>query len=98
MAATNPARVAAVMAQVQAIAGHDTVARLGRIAAPTLVLHGTEDEMVPFGNAAVLAEGIPGARLEVFEGVGHLFFWEEPERSAALVREHALAARAAQSQ
>jgi pimeloyl-ACP methyl ester carboxylesterase len=34
---------------------------------------------------------IPGARLELLDGVGHMFWWEQPERSAALVRDHALA-------
>jgi pimeloyl-ACP methyl ester carboxylesterase len=60
------------------------------VQAPTLVVHGTEDEMLPVANASLIAERIPDARLEIMEGVGHLFFWEEPQRSAALVREHAL--------
>jgi 3-oxoadipate enol-lactonase len=32
-----------------------------------------------------------GARLELLDSVGHMFWWEQPERSAALVRDHALA-------
>jgi chromate reductase len=32
----------------------------------------------------------PGAELEVFDGLGHLFFWEQPERSADLLIKHAL--------
>jgi len=64
---------------------------LSSITAPTLVIHGTDDEMLSVHNAEIIASKIPGARLEVLDGVGHLFFWEEPERSAALVREHALA-------
>jgi 3-oxoadipate enol-lactonase len=87
-----PAALPAILAQVQAIQPHDTSARLGEIEAPTLVIHGTDDEMLGVANGRLIAERIPGARLEVLEGVGHLFFWEEPERSAALVREHALAA------
>jgi pimeloyl-ACP methyl ester carboxylesterase len=38
-------------------------------------------------NAALLAEGIPDARVEVFEGTGHLFFWEQPERFVRAVEE-----------
>jgi pimeloyl-ACP methyl ester carboxylesterase len=79
-----------IMAQLQAIAGHDTSARLRDIAVPTLVVHGTEDAMLPVSNAHAIADAIPGARLEILDGIGHLFFWEQPERSAALVREHAL--------
>ena len=37
----------------------------------------------------MIAGLIPDARLEIFEGVGHLFFWEEPERTTGLLREHA---------
>jgi 3-oxoadipate enol-lactonase len=83
--------VGVVMEQLRAIAGHDTSARLGQITAPTLVVHGTEDQMLPVPNGHAIAALIPGARLEILEGVGHLFFWEEPDRSAQLVREHALA-------
>jgi pimeloyl-ACP methyl ester carboxylesterase len=82
--------VAVIMEQMRAIAAHDTSGRLADITAPTLVVHGTEDQMLPVSNAHVIAARIPGARLEIFEGVGHLFFWEEPERSAELVRQHAL--------
>jgi 3-oxoadipate enol-lactonase len=77
--------------QLQAISQHDTSARLGDIAAPTLVVHGTEDEMLPVANSRVIAERIPGARLVELEGIGHMFWWEQPERSAELVREHARA-------
>jgi 3-oxoadipate enol-lactonase len=89
-----PANVPTIMAQMQAIMPHDTSARLGEIAAPTLVIHGTEDEMLSYRNADAIARAIPGARLEILDGVGHLFFWEEPERSAELVRSHALAGAA----
>ena len=76
---------------MQACQVHDTSARLAQVAVPTLVIHGTDDEMLPVGNAELIARAIPGARLEVLDAIGHLFFWEEPERSAELVREHALA-------
>ena len=87
-----PVPLPVIMAQAQAIGGHDTSTRLGDIAAPTLVVHGTEDEMLPVQNAHAIAERIPGARLEILEGVGHLFWIEQPQRSAALIREHARAA------
>ena len=84
-----------LFAQLQAGTGHDTSARLGEIAAPTLVIHGTADRILPVANAHHLARLIPGAKLELFDGVGHLFWWERPERSAELVREHAAAGAAA---
>jgi 3-oxoadipate enol-lactonase len=78
-----------IMQQMQACAAHDTNARLGEIAMPTLVIHGTADRLLPVQNGRLIASRIPGARLEVFDDVGHLFFWERPARSAELVREHA---------
>jgi pimeloyl-ACP methyl ester carboxylesterase len=86
-----PANLPTIMAQIQAIQPHDTSARLGEINAPTLVIHGTEDEMLSYKNGEAIAGAIPNARLEIMDGIGHLFFWEAPERSASLIREHALA-------
>jgi pimeloyl-ACP methyl ester carboxylesterase len=68
--------------QAQAVAGatFDGLDRLGEIAAPTLVLHGTSDAVIDWRNSELLAERIPDARVELFEGGGHLFMWEQPER------------------
>jgi 3-oxoadipate enol-lactonase len=74
--------------QLGAIAGHDTSARLPSLKPPTLVIHGTEDLMVPFENGEMIARLVPAARFEVLEGAGHLFFWEDPQRAAALMRGH----------
>ena len=48
---------------------------------------GTEDNVVDPRNAEVLAERIPGARVELLEGTGHLFFWEQPGEVVRIVRE-----------
>lgn len=64
---------------------HDTVARLGRIQAPTLVFHGERDVMSPLGNARLLAERIPNAELVVVPGSGHAYALERPEESFALL-------------
>jgi 3-oxoadipate enol-lactonase len=92
LAGQYPAPIPVLMAQLSAIMGHDTSERLKEIAAPTLVIHGTEDRLLVAANGELLAKLIPGARLELLEGSGHMFFWEQPERSAQLVREHAAAA------
>ncbi len=89
------APVAVLMAQLSAIVGHDTSDRLGEIEAPTLVIHGTADRLMDSENGELIARLIPDARLELLEGSGHMFFWEQPDRSAQLVRDHA--ASAAQS-
>jgi pimeloyl-ACP methyl ester carboxylesterase len=92
MASALPVAQETIQLQLQAIFGHDTSARLGDLALPTLVIHGTEDRILPVPNGRQIAALIPGSRLEIYEGCGHLFWWEQPERSAELIREHALAA------
>jgi len=73
--------------QAQAAAGMTFSGVDGAIEAPTLVLHGTEDKVVDVRNAELLAGRIPGARLELVAGAGHLFFWEHPEAFLAPVTE-----------
>lgn len=82
--------VAVIVEQMKAIAGHDTSARLGELRAPTLVVHGTADQLIPAQNGRLIAGLAPDARLEILDGVGHMFFLEQAERTAELVREHAL--------
>jgi 3-oxoadipate enol-lactonase len=81
-----------ILQQMQACALHDTHQRLGQIDLPTLVIHGDADRLLGYANGREIASAIPGARLETLEGVGHMFWWEQPQRAAELIREHALAA------
>ena len=78
-----PARV--FQAQRAAAREHDVLDRLGDVAAPTLVLHGTADAVMPVANGRLLAAGIPGARAVWLEGRGHLFFHEDPAATADAV-------------
>jgi 3-oxoadipate enol-lactonase len=96
IAAELPASLDVMLAQMQAVQGHDTSLRLGEIRMPTLIVHGTEDQMLPVSNAHAIAARVPNARLEILEGVGHLFWWERPEHSAELVAELAAGAAAPQ--
>jgi pimeloyl-ACP methyl ester carboxylesterase len=91
MAEALPAPRETIGFQVQAIAAHDTSARLPGLGVPTLVVHGTVDRVLGYPNGPLVASLIPGARLETLEDVGHMFWWEQPERAAELLREHALA-------
>jgi pimeloyl-ACP methyl ester carboxylesterase len=92
MATSVPAAKQTIELQAQAIFGHDTSRRLADISTPTLIVHGTEDGVLPYANGELIASLMPTARFETLEGVGHMFWWERPERSAELIREHALAA------
>lgn len=79
-----------VARQFQAAAGHNTYSRLPTLDAATLVLHGTADRMIEYGNGLNVANLIPGARLHSFDDVGHLFWWERTVQTAELTIEHCL--------
>jgi len=64
---------------------HDTIARLGRIRAPTLVMHGERDAMAPLANARLLADRIPDAELAIVPGAGHAYALEAPQESLDLM-------------
>lgn len=57
------------------------------VQAPTLVIAGDDDPIVPLLNARIMAFGIPGARLHVLEGAGHLFLHTQPARVAPVIDE-----------
>jgi 3-oxoadipate enol-lactonase len=92
MATSVPAAKRTIEMQTQAILYHDTSARLGEIETPTLIVHGTDDQILPYPNGEMISSLMPAARLETLEDVGHMFWWEQPVRSGELIREHALAA------
>ncbi|MDX6679052.1 MAG: hypothetical protein QOE31_3104 [Solirubrobacteraceae bacterium] len=87
----HPASIQVLLEQQSAIVAHDTYGRLRALDVPTLVVHGSADQMLSPINGDLIASMVPGARLEQLEGVGHLVYWEQPERAARLVREHATA-------
>jgi pimeloyl-ACP methyl ester carboxylesterase len=91
IAAEYAVAIPVVMAQMAAVLGHDTHERLPGVQTPTLVIHGTEDRMLPVQNGRMVASLIPGSQLEVLDGVGHLFFWERADQSAQVVLQHARA-------
>lgn len=56
---------------------------VGSISAPTLILWGAHDHLLPRSHQETLAARIPGARFTIYPGTGHLVLWECPERVAA---------------
>src|SRR5215207_9140548 len=69
----------AYLRQLQAAVAFDAAARVGGIEAPTLVITGDEDVIVPHENSLNLAAAIPGASLQVIGGGSHAFFVEQAE-------------------
>jgi pimeloyl-ACP methyl ester carboxylesterase len=68
---TDQSVIAQRLAQIESF---DITEQLWRIDAPTLVLAGSKDVIVPRSRQARLARSIPGARMEVLEGAGHIGF------------------------
>ena len=64
---------------------HDAGSRLGAITAPTLVIHGEQDRVLPLDNGRLLADGIPGARLLALGAGGHAVPTDVPGASRELV-------------
>jgi len=75
--ATNEVPEHIYSTQLQAAMSFNTESRLGQIAAPTLVLSGDADVIVPVQNSRNLAARIPGARLQIVAGGSHTFFIEQ---------------------
>ncbi len=53
--------------------------RLARITAPTLVLHGDQDRLIPIENGRMVARRIPGARFQIIKNAGHILTTCQPE-------------------
>lgn len=81
----EPTSPLAFMSQMQAIIGSDRGDIVRDIQKRTLVVHGTEDELVPVGNGHLLHERIRGSRLEILQGVGHMPMLEAPQKLAEIV-------------
>lgn len=87
LALAQPTPEIAFARQMAAILASDRTASLASIAAPTLVVHGADDRLIPPANGRMLAQAIPGARLVVLPGCGHLPMWECPARLGEVVGE-----------
>lgn len=73
---------------------HDVRSELASIAAPTTCLAGAADPAAPPERMRALADGIPGARLEVLDSAPHLVQLERPEAFGRVLSEHLDRARA----
>jgi pimeloyl-ACP methyl ester carboxylesterase len=60
----------------------DSGDELDRITAPTLIVWGDQDAILPKSDQEALASAIPNARVVIYPGSGHALYWEEPERVA----------------
>ncbi len=79
------------------IASGDRASALARIKAPTLVMHGASDRLVPPDGGEDTARLVPGARLEIIPGMGHDLPGPLIPRIADLIVRHASAAATGQA-
>jgi 3-oxoadipate enol-lactonase len=73
--------------QLQAILQSERTEQLAALRVPTLIVHGREDTLIPFGNGEKLRALIPNARLAALDDCGHLPNWEKPAAVTAVVCE-----------
>lgn len=73
---------------------HDAWAELPAIGVPTLVIHGSADQINLCANGELLAQRIPGARLQVIDGALHGYFWEQRAQASQVVIDFLRAASA----
>jgi 3-oxoadipate enol-lactonase len=59
--------------------------RLPRISAPTMVVHGAQDRLIPPQNGRIVASRIPGAEFHLIQNAGHILMTDQPEISRELV-------------
>jgi pimeloyl-ACP methyl ester carboxylesterase len=86
-AAAHPVPPYARQLHYEASEGHDAWDLLPRIAAPTLLIHGSDDEMNVVANAHLLAGRIAGAELHIIAGARHVYFWDHAEEANRVVSE-----------
>jgi proline iminopeptidase len=70
--------------------GDSRVPELGKITAPTLVIHGAQDPLIPLGCGEDIKNSIPGAEMLVIDGMGHDYPDEVVDRMADAIRQNAL--------
>jgi pimeloyl-ACP methyl ester carboxylesterase len=75
----HPTPAYAYKLQLDATFKFKTFDRLPQITAPTLVITGADDVLIPARNAEIIAGRIPGAELKIIAGAGHQFFSERRE-------------------
>jgi 3-oxoadipate enol-lactonase len=64
-------------AQLQGIRAWEAYSRIAQIGAPTLIIHGRSDGLIPAGNGELIARQIPGAKLVLLEHASHLFLTDQ---------------------
>jgi pimeloyl-ACP methyl ester carboxylesterase len=77
-----------IFADLSACNGYqDALAAAGKVAVPSIVIQGSRDVMTPVKGGRAVANAIPGCRLAVIEGAGHMLMSERPDDVLAALRQ-----------
>jgi 3-oxoadipate enol-lactonase len=82
------------MGQLQGILQWEAYSRIAQIAAPTLLIHGETDQLIPVANAPLLAERIAGAKLALIPHASHIFETDQPGVAVRVITEFLAAQQA----
>jgi pimeloyl-ACP methyl ester carboxylesterase len=74
-----------VRRQLEAVLKWSSLRRLRGLHAPTLIMHGDKDRLIPLSNGRLIATLIPGARLHIIRGAGHVYGTDAPEEHLELL-------------
>ena len=74
-------------AACRAVSSYHYTRELERLACPTMILQGAQDRATPPGGSVIMSRHIPGARLEIIEGCGHMMAIERFDTMIALLRD-----------
>jgi pimeloyl-ACP methyl ester carboxylesterase len=66
------------MSQLQGIIAWEAYSRIAQITAPTLIIHGETDRLVPPGNSKLIAARLPHAKLVLIPHASHIFETDQP--------------------
>ena len=83
--------------QLQGIMSWEAYGRIEQVAAPTLIIHGESDLLIPSANAKLMAEQIAGSKIVLIPNAGHIFETDQPEAAHRAILEF-LAAQQSRSQ
>jgi len=75
------------LGQLQGILQWEAYSRIAQITAPTLIIHGETDQLIPVANAHLLAERIAGAKLALIPRASHIFETDQPGVAIRLITE-----------
>jgi pimeloyl-ACP methyl ester carboxylesterase len=75
------------LSQLQAIFGWEAYSRISEINAPTLVVHGETDKLIPPANAKLIVDRIAGAKLVLIPHASHIFDTDQPTAAHTVILE-----------